>query len=32
MIGEQLARVAEESAGPGRSTPDDKGIPQQLWF
>lgn len=32
MIGEQLARVAGESAGPGRSTPDDKGIPQQLWF
>ncbi|HKK55145.1 L,D-transpeptidase family protein [Marinobacter sp.] len=32
MIGEQLTRVAGESAGPGRSTPDGKGIPQQLWF
>lgn len=32
MIGEQLTRVAGESADPDRSTPDDKGIPQQLWF
>lgn len=32
MIGEQLTRVAAESASPDRSTPDGKGIPQQLWF
>ncbi|WP_225315030.1 L,D-transpeptidase family protein [Marinobacter confluentis] len=32
MIGEQLTRVADENASPGRSTPDGKGIPQQLWF
>lgn len=32
MIGEQLTQVAGESADPARSTPDDKGIPQQLWF
>ena len=32
MIGEQLTRIADENASPDRSTPDDKGIPQQLWF
>jgi L,D-transpeptidase ErfK/SrfK len=32
MIGEQLTRVAVESASPDRSTPENKGIPQQLWF
>lgn len=32
MIGEQLTRIASESASPDRSTPADKGIPQQLWF
>ena len=32
MIGEQLTRIAGEGAGPARSTPDDEGIPQQLWF
>lgn len=32
MIGEQLTRVAGETANPDRSTPDGKGIPQQLWF
>jgi L,D-transpeptidase ErfK/SrfK len=32
MIGEQLTQVAGENADPGRSTPDEEGIPQQLWF
>lgn len=32
MIGEQLLQVAEESASPGRSTPNGEGIHQQLWF
>ena len=32
MIGEQLTRVAGETATPDRSTPDGDGIPQQLWF
>ena len=32
MIGEQLPQIASESAAPGRSTPNDRGIPQQLWF
>ena len=32
MIGEQLTRIADENASPDRSTPDGKGVPQQLWF
>lgn len=33
MVGERLTRVADESAGPMRSTPDgNKGEKQRLWF
>ena len=32
MIGEQLTRVANQTASPRRSTPNEIGIPQQLWF
>lgn len=32
MVGEQVTRVAGDNASPNRSTPDGKGIPQQLWF